>query len=274
MSEGIREAVLGQLAETGGGLMRPSLKRAALVVDQAIAYWGSEDVEELGTVTGFVLAVFAIDDEMDAGTPPDSAEAAHERYLPWRAAGAETAGHVEVQRMLHRAEGSFVVGEERAQLVTRWRLEGERMVTAMWREAGWRVSGRLPPEGDYLANGDKSVAIPWMAVTMAGLLGEVASVNDGPDGKAIDEAARACRLLNDVDSWERERGSGAANLVAVLMAARSGGRALSEGEAMRTVEVRLKAALERFYQTTDGLESVVVERIRRLVEVVAEHHEV
>lgn len=269
----MREAVIGQLTETGSGLMRPSLKRAGMVVDQAIAYWGGGDVEELGTVSGFVLAVFAIDDELDVGAAADSVEMALERYLPWCDNGGGVAGQGDVQRMLRRVEGDFAVGDDRKQLLARWRLEGEKLVTAMWREAEWRVRGQMPAEDEYLENGDGSVAIPWMAATMAGLLGELAATGEGREGRAIGEAARACRLLNDAGSWNRERGTGTPNLVPVLMVAGSGGERLSEDEAMKMVRGRVGEALECFYETSSGCKSEVVGRIRRLVEVLVEHYE-
>ena len=260
------------MTETGSGLIRPSLTRAELVVDQAIAYWGGDDVEALCTVSGFVLTVFAIDDELDVGPPPESVELGYRRYLPWRNQSGGRSGRGDVQRMLRRVEGAFLMGGQRTQSVDRWRQEGERMVAAMCREAEWRTGGRMPPEAEYLKNGDNSVAIPWMALTMAGMLEEVAVIEEEPAGETVAAAARACRLLNDVGSWDRERGTGTPNILPVLMAGRPGGEALSEGEAMRATRLKLGLALDRFHGLADDCDSLVVGRIRRLVEVLVSHY--
>ncbi|MAG36522.1 MAG: hypothetical protein CL878_09815 [Dehalococcoidia bacterium] len=191
-------------------VMRRCKHRLPIIERQIAAYW-PERTGDHPLLLLFSCVVFSIDDVLDSQPPAPTVAAELARFLPWQRLDASMGADDS------RAALAAVAGELRARqpsLMDVWQAEGERTVRAMRREALWRVQGRRPAFSTYMRVAMHSLGVVWMGLTLAVL---------GPDHLGRDDlalfrrkagrVARACRVLNDLATWRRERAEGKVNLV-------------------------------------------------------------
>jgi len=213
-----------------------------------------------------------MDDVLDQDRPAATLQEELSRFLPWHPPPSAVPVS-EVRAALGVVDDTL--GHAPAHVRQAWRREGENTVGAMRQEALRRERGFVPSLSTYLRSGTHSVAAAWMGLTLLALCGNYVSPNElAWFRRGAYQIARACRLLNDLATWQRESAEQKTNAVHVLaMQVGSTQQALQEMQRMyaqaRAHAVRLEQehppplappviglvrmlrVLEQFYSTQD-----------------------
>ncbi|KAH7861589.1 hypothetical protein Vadar_028063 [Vaccinium darrowii] len=108
------------------------------------------------------------------------------------------------------------------------------LLRTMWREAKWTIDKSLPTIEEYMANGLVSLALGPVVLPTLYLIGPIISddaVSSSEYQNLFDIMSTSGRLLNDIQSFERESKQGKLNALSLHMIHSSG--AVSAEEAIR-----------------------------------------
>ena len=193
---------------------------------QALAYaracWPDGTTAEQHLLALHLSAILALDDALDKDRSVRSADHELSTLLPWCAppGGSLDAPRLASRRAIRAAlarveQGLAATPSRPGCALQSWRIQGELMARAMWREARWRARGILPDEGAYLAVSEVSIGIGWIVATLL-LLDGARSGPPRPDDPvmiATAALAAAIRVANDLHEPRREQREGKVQLL-------------------------------------------------------------
>ena len=134
-------------------------------------------------------------------------------------------------------------------------VQWAELARVMMVEAEWRMSGHTPSMEEYMAVAEPSYALGTTVLTFLFFVGPELSedVVRGPEYGELFRHINICgRLLNDLQSYEREKAQGKINSVLLLAGRRHGGSVEAAKEEVRGIIAASRRALLRMLVRDGG----------------------